>query len=66
MTKIARETAKVLMFFIAWAFPIYIAKENDDNFFLFLFILSSMLTVSIFSHYEDLESKDNNDEQADK
>lgn len=73
MTKIiTREVIKLIMFTIAWAIPILSAKMFENTHFLWLFILSAIITVAVFSHYEDLEklehsfySIDEDDENVD-
>lgn len=47
------------MFIVTWAFPILLAHWNDNNRFLWFFILSVMVTLGIFSHYEELEKINN-------
>lgn len=49
------------MFVVAWAFPLLLARWNDNNLFLWLFALSLIITVGIFSHYEILEELDRKD-----
>lgn len=51
---ITREISKLLMFTIAWAIPILLAKLFINTNFLWLFLLSIILTAAIFSHFEDL------------
>ena len=66
MVHIVREISKLCMFTILWGFPLLLVRWNGDNNFLWFFILSLIVTVGVFSHYEDLEKvdnlKDNNDE----
>lgn len=68
---IVRELAKVLMFIVLWSIPVLLAHINQNNNFLWFFILSVIFTLMVFLHYEDLEKinnrnkcncrKDNND-----
>lgn len=59
MVHIIREVSKLLMFAITWTFPLLLSRWNENNEFLWFFILSLIITVGIFSHYEDLEEIDN-------
>lgn len=55
MIYIIREISKLSMFTILWLFPIFLARWNENNNYLWFFILSLIVTVGVFSHYEDLE-----------
>lgn len=52
---ITREISKLVMFTIAWAVPILLAKMFGNTHFLWFFFLSAILTSAVFSHFEDLE-----------
>lgn len=55
---IVREISKLCMFTILWAFPLLLTYWSGNNNFLWFFILSFIVTVGVFSHYEDLERTD--------
>lgn len=59
MIHIVREISKLCMFTILWTFPVLLARWTGNNNFLWFFILSVIVTVGVFSHYEDLEQIDN-------
>lgn len=59
MLYIIREISKLCMFTILWAFPLLLTRWNGNNNFLWFFVLSLIVTVGVFSHYEDLEKIDN-------
>lgn len=52
---ITREISKLVMFTIAWAIPIILAKMFGNTNLLWLIILSAIITIGVFSHFEDLE-----------
>ena len=56
MLNVVREIGKLCMFAILWGFPVLLSRWNENNNFLWLFILSTIITVGVFSHYEDLEA----------
>ena len=47
------------MFLIMWGFPLLLTRWTGNSNFLWFFILSLIVTVGVFSHYEDLEKIDN-------
>lgn len=47
------------MFLIMWGFPLLLTRWTGNSNFLWFFILSLIVTVGVFSHYEDLEKTDN-------
>ena len=55
---ITREIAKVLMFGLLWAFPLWLLKETGNGYYLFFFALSFFGTFAVFGHYEGLERID--------
>lgn len=59
MLYIIREISKLCMFTLLWAFPLLLTRWNGNNNFLWFFALSLIVTVGVFSHYEDLEKIDN-------
>ena len=59
MLYIIREISKLCMFTLLWAFPLLLTRWNGNNNFLWFFVLSLIVTVGVFSHYEDLEKIDN-------
>ena len=72
MVFIVRELAKVVMFTILWGLPVLLAHINQNNYYLWFFVMSAIFSGLIFGHYEDLEkidnrkcncNKDNNGEQ---
>ena len=66
MVRIIRELCKVLMFVILWGFPLWLAKWNDDNNFLWFLLVSFFSTLGVFSHYEDLERIEQSNKQNDE
>lgn len=63
MLGIIREISKLCMFTIMWVFPLLLSRWNGNNNFLWFFILSIVVTVGVFSHYEDLEKIDDSFKQ---
>lgn len=59
--RVIREVSKCIMFTILWTFPLLLTRWNGNNNFLWFFALSLIVTVGVFSHYEDLEKIDKND-----
>lgn len=59
MIHIIREISKLCMFTILWAFPVLLSRWNGNSHYLWFFALSLVVTVGVFSHYEDLEKIDN-------
>ncbi len=59
MPHLIREISKLCMFIVTWAFPILLSQWNENNKFLWLFVLSVIVTGGVFSHYEELEKTDN-------
>lgn len=55
---IIREISKLCMFTILWAFPLLLTRWSGNYNFLWFFVLSFIVTVGVFSHYEDLERTD--------
>lgn len=60
MMNLIREISKLCMFAILWACPVILAYMFSRPAFLWLFILSIIGTIGVFSHYEDLEKIDLN------
>lgn len=58
MKGLIREISKLCMFAILWACPVVLAHLFSNSAFLWLFILSIVGTIGVFSHYEDLEKID--------
>ena len=58
MVHLIREISKLCMFTILWAFPIVLAHMFRSNYYLWFFILSLIVNVGVFSHYESLEKVD--------
>lgn len=58
MVYLIREISKLCMFAILWAFPIVLAQMFRSNHYLWFFILSFIVNVGMFSHYESLEKID--------
>ena len=58
MVYLIREISKLCMFTILWAFPIALAHMFNSNYYLWFFILSLIVNVGMFSHYESLEKID--------
>lgn len=59
MTYLIREISKLIMFIVTWTLPVLLSRWNENNHFLWLFILSLVVTVGIFQHYEELEKVSN-------
>lgn len=55
---IFREVVKLAMFTFAWGFPLYLARIFDSRLYFWFFVLSFIITIMMFSHYEDLEKID--------
>lgn len=55
---VSREISKLAMFIIIWGFPLYLSRTMEDNRYLWLLVLSFILNIGMFSHYEDLEKID--------
>ena len=55
---VSREISKLVMFIIIWGFPLYISRIMEDSRYLWLLILSFILNIGLFDHYEDLERID--------
>ena len=58
MVYLIREISKLCMFTILWAFPIVLAYMFRSNYYLWFFLLSLIVNVGVFSHYESLEKVD--------
>lgn len=56
MKTFIREISKIIMFTILWGIPLLVAKHFDSPKYLWLFVVSGIFTSSMFSHYEELES----------
>ena len=52
--EVFRELCKVIMFTQLWAMPLLTARLFDNQWYLLLFIVSLIGTVTLFSHYEDV------------
>ena len=63
MVELFREIGKVCMFTLVWVFPIYLAQTNADSSYLWLFVISFILTFGIFGHYEDLRDTEDTDDE---
>ena len=55
---IFRELSKLVMFTAIWGLPLYLSRVTGAYGYLWLFILSVLFTIGMFSHYEDLEKID--------
>ena len=55
---IFRELSKLVMFTAIWGLPLYLSRVTGSYGYLWLFILSVLFTIGMFSHYEDLEKID--------
>lgn len=55
---IFRELSKLVMFTAIWGLPLYLSRVTGSYCYLWLFILSVLFTIGMFSHYEDLEKID--------
>lgn len=63
--RLIRELFKTIMFIMIWTFPIYLTVHFSDARYLICFGISFVMTVSIFSHYENLEKIDLTDKLID-
>ena len=52
--RIIREFIKLLLIMLFWAFPIYLWQVSQRSGYLWLFIVSFVLTCFTFTHYESL------------
>ena len=59
---ITREISKLAMFIVIWGFPLYLSRIMGDSHYLWFLALSFVLNVGLFSHYEDLERIDRENE----
>ena len=50
-----KELAKAIMFTVIWLMPVAVAQIFDKPKFLALFVISFFVTLTVFSHYEDLD-----------
>lgn len=66
MKYIIREVGKLCMFVLIWGLPVLLSHLNENNNFLWFFILSLIVNVGMFQHYEDLEKLDNSITEEDK
>lgn len=72
LVRIFRELSKLVMFTLIFGFPLYLARTTSNYGYLWFLILSFILLVGMFSHYEDLEkidrftelAKDNNEQDT--
>lgn len=55
---VSREISKLAMFIVIWGFPLYVSRTMEDSRYLWLLVLSFILNVGMFSHYEVLERID--------
>lgn len=58
LIRIFRELSKLVMFTLILGFPMYLSRITGNYGYLWLLILSLILMVGMFSHYEDLEKID--------
>lgn len=68
MLYIVRELTKLTMFAIIWLLPFGLAYVFANQRYLWFFILSFFVSMSILSHYEDLvkaEKENNTEEESD-
>ena len=56
--RVSREIIKLAMFIIIWGLPLYLSRTMGDSSYLWLLILSFILNIGLFDHYEDLERID--------
>lgn len=61
MLYIVRELTKLMMFAIIWLLPFGLAYVFSNQRYLWFFILSFFVSISIFSHYEDLTKAEKED-----
>lgn len=54
MLNILREITKTVLILLYWLFPIYIVKMLENPRYLWLFIVSFLLTTLTLVHYENL------------
>ena len=66
-----REISKLIIFVVAFAMPVIVARMFDSPGFLWLYGVSAMFVMALHNHYETLERidifrdnyKDDNDER---
>ena len=51
---IVHDVCKTIMFITIWALPFLLAYSFENPIYLWFFVVSFFVSVSIFSHYEDL------------
>lgn len=56
-TLIIRELTKTVLIVFYWLFPIWMWRTSQNGAYLWFFILSFLLTLSTFAHYESLLEK---------
>ena len=56
---IVREICKTIMFLLVWVLPFVLAYVFANPIYLWFFIISFLVSVGIFSHYEDLVKAEN-------
>lgn len=61
--KVIREIMKLVMFTQLWALPLVTAKLFGTTSYLWLFVVSALGTLAVFTHYEDLENPRQNKNQ---
>lgn len=54
MIHIFRELIKFCLTAMLWGIPVLLSWMNQNNHFLWLFVLSLLVTVGVLTHYEDL------------
>ena len=52
MLPIVREIVKLIMFTIIWLIPVFLARWNSNNYYLWLFVVSALVTAGVFDHFE--------------
>ena len=60
---IVREICKTIMFIVIWAMPFVLAHSFDKPIYLLFFIVSFLVSVGLFSHYEDLSKEEDNEQK---
>lgn len=58
MLQVVREVIKLCMFVVLWVIPANLANTFHNGGYLWGYIVSFIVTVGVFSHYEDLERTD--------
>lgn len=63
LMRVVREVSKCVMFTAIWALPLVTSKLFDNPSWGWMWIVSFVVTLFIFGHFEDLEKKDEREQE---